>query len=102
MNTNELAILYRITKDLVDGDGPVRDVNGRLLIHEDEQLKWWKEHFLTILNHITSGKLKLGESRIDIKLKLATDCLVTATGAGDGSVTTEGAGAGVINNNNNR
>ena len=58
---NDFRTVYRITKELACGrksfDGPVKDVNGRLLIHDDEQLKRWKEHFTTVLNRITSGEV---------------------------------------------
>lgn len=38
-------------------DDPVRDVNGRLFIHDDEQLKKWKEYFNRVLKSVTSVKV---------------------------------------------
>lgn len=35
----------------------MKDVTGRFLIHEDEQLKCWKEHFTTVFNRLTSGEV---------------------------------------------
>lgn len=36
---------------------PVRDVNDRLFIHEDEQLKRWNGDAIpTVRNHITTGE----------------------------------------------
>lgn len=45
-----------ITKLLV-GDrksflSSIKDVNGRLFIHDDESLKKWEEHFNTLLNTV--------------------------------------------------
>lgn len=41
-NSNRLATVYRIMKELPDGrktiNGPMREVNGKLLIQDDEQL----------------------------------------------------------------
>lgn len=35
--------------------GSIRDVIGRFLMHDDEQLKISKKCFITLLNHITPG-----------------------------------------------
>lgn len=48
-------------KKFVDGHGPfygnAKYVNGRFLIHGDEQLKQWKKHFNTMLSRITFGEV---------------------------------------------
>lgn len=41
---NNFGSLYRV-------NDPVKDFNGQLLIHEDEQLKRLKEHFTTSQPH---------------------------------------------------
>lgn len=40
-------------------DGAVKEINGGLLIHSDEQLKKWKENFTTVLNRITFDEIPL-------------------------------------------
>lgn len=38
-------------------DDSMRDVNGRFLIH-NEQLKRWREHFITILTYLASFEIR--------------------------------------------
>lgn len=48
-NRNNFATIFLTTKDLTGShrpfDNPVRDVNSPILIHDDKQLRRWKEHF---------------------------------------------------------
>lgn len=43
---------YSIVKD-----DPTKVVNGMLVIPDDDQLKRWKEHFSTILDHMASNEI---------------------------------------------
>lgn len=53
--------VYCITKELSGGrksfNGSVINVNGRLLIQNDEQLRCWRQHFTSVCNPIIFGEL---------------------------------------------
>lgn len=48
-NLNNFATIFLTTKEVAGShrpfDNPVRDVNSPILIHDDKQLRRWKEHF---------------------------------------------------------
>lgn len=52
-------------------DGAVKEINGGLLIHSDEQLKKWKENFTTVLNRITFDEIPL---LVDERLAAVSPC----------------------------
>lgn len=59
---NDSRSIYHIRKELARGskhfDDPVKNVNGRLLIDHEKQLKRWKGHFTAVLNRNRSGMMK--------------------------------------------
>lgn len=61
INKYGFAAVYRILKEFTGGrksfDGCMGDINVRLVIHGDEQLKRWSEHFTMIFNCITYDKV---------------------------------------------
>lgn len=64
------------SKGLSDGrrpsDGLIRDVNSRVIIRDDEQLKRWKKHLTTVFNRITSDEVPpFVDEIIQTKVKLS-------------------------------
>lgn len=61
VNSNDLRTEYCITKELICGrksvDSCVKDVKGRKFLHDNKQLKSWKEHVAMISNRIKSREV---------------------------------------------
>lgn len=56
VDNNNDHIRKELTCDCKSFDGPVGDATGRLPIHDDAQLKTWRNHFTTVLTVSHSGK----------------------------------------------
>lgn len=49
--------MKELTSDRKSFDSPVRDVNRRLLVHDEEQLEGWGKYSIKIPNRIDSGEV---------------------------------------------
>lgn len=65
---NYFQTVLRITKDLASGrdSDPVKDVDGRQLIHDDEHLKRWKECSTSVLTALYSVKFRFFGMKVTI------------------------------------